>query len=135
MARLTAVFISADPPRRAATSLITSCRSSITDSTRVPVTASIRRIPAAIELSLRILSIPMFPVFATCVPPHSSTEEPYLTTRTLSPYFSPNNAIAPISRASAIGISRRSSRFIALRILELTRCSTFLISSGVNFWK
>ena len=38
----------------------------------------------------------MSPVALTCVPPHSSRLKPgTLTTRTLSPYFSPNSAIAP----------------------------------------
>ncbi len=87
------------------------------------------------ELSLSMRSIPMFPVFGTCVPPHSSTLDAYLTTRTLSPYFSPNRAIAPILRASSIGISRCSSSNVALRIRLLTRCSTLRNSSFVTFWK
>jgi hypothetical protein len=37
-------------------------------------------------------------VLSTCIPPHSSIENgAILTTRTISPYFSPNNAIAPIT--------------------------------------
>ena len=104
-------------------------------STALPVTASIRRIPAAILLSDKILIIPMFPVFLTCVPPHNSTEEPYLMTRTSSPYFSPNNAIAPNSLAWAIGMFLNSSNAIASRTFLLARRSTFWISSSVIFWK
>ena len=39
----------------------------------------------------------------TCVPPQNSIDSPIVTTRTLSPYFSPNIAIAPACLASAIG--------------------------------
>ena len=57
-----------------------------------------------------ILNRPISPVRRTCVPPHSSTEKPsallaasrapsspIVTTRTSSPYFSPNSARAPAS--------------------------------------
>ncbi len=37
----------------------------------------------------------------TCVPPHSSREKPMSSTRTSSPYFSPNSAIAPPLTASS----------------------------------
>ena len=43
---------------------------------------------------------------ATCVPPHSSRELPMSSTRTSSPYFSPNSIIAPSFCASSIGITR-----------------------------
>ena len=45
----------------------------------------------------------MSPVRATCVPPQNSFDSPIVTTRTVSPYFSPKNAIAPACLASAIG--------------------------------
>ena len=99
------------------------------------VTASMRRIPAATELSATMRSIPIQPVAFTCVPPHNSIDEPYLITRTSSPYFSPNNAIAPNSRASAIGILRYSCNEIFWRIFLFTKCSTFRISSAESFWK
>ena len=48
----------------------------------------------------------MWPVWWTCVPPHSSTEySPTSTTRTKSPYFSPNSAIAPWFLASSNVVS------------------------------
>ena len=77
----------------------------------------------------------MLPVFGTCVPPQSSTESPYLITRTSSPYFSPNNAMAPIALASAIGTLRCSSRAMALRTFLFASRSTASISSSVIFWK
>ncbi|CFW04017.1 Uncharacterised protein [Bordetella pertussis] len=43
----------------------------------------------------------MSPVRRTCVPPHSSREKPMSSTRTVSPYFSPNSAIAPPLTASS----------------------------------
>ena len=97
-------------------------------------TASILRMPAAIELSERIRIIPILPEFSTWVPPQNSIEEPYLTTLTLSPYFSQNSATAPIFLASSIGSSRSSSNGKALRTFSFTLCSTSLISSGVSFW-
>ena len=42
---------------------------------------------------------------ATCVPPHSSVDGPASSTRTISPYFSPKNAIAPMRSASAFVVS------------------------------
>ena len=53
-----------------------------------------------------IRNSPISAVFRTCVPPHSSIDTSGTsTTRTTSPYFSPNSAIAPRARASAYGIS------------------------------
>src|SRR5499433_328514 len=69
----------------------------------VPVSASIRRTPAATALSPSAAMTPISPVRLTCVPPHNSTDQPMVlpppspmaTTRTSSPYFSPNSARAP----------------------------------------
>ncbi len=48
----------------------------------------------------------MSPVARTCVPPHSSTLKPGIdTTRTWSPYFSPNSAIAPAAMASCVAFT------------------------------
>ena len=48
-------------------------------------------------------NVPMSPVARTCVPPHSSTLKPGTdTTRTRSPYFSPNSAMAPAAIASSV---------------------------------
>ena len=67
-----------------------------------PVTASMRRTPEATPASLTILNSPMSPVRLTWVPPQSSVEKsPIFNTRTSSPYFSPNNAIAPKPIASS----------------------------------
>ncbi len=63
-----------------------------------PVTASIRRTPAETPLSPVMRSRPMSPVRRTWVPPQSSIDQagllpsasPIETTRTSSPYFSPN---------------------------------------------
>ena len=79
-----------------------------------------RRTPAALALSAMILTRPMSPVRVTCVPPHNSTDHallalspdcptPIETTRTSSPYFSPNSAMAPVSMASSSAISRVST--------------------------
>ena len=72
-----------------------------------PAIASILRTPAATAPSLVILKIPNSPVEPTCVPPQSSIENfgSIITTRTLSPYFSPNKAIAPKAIASSLLIS------------------------------
>mmetsp|Transcript_8922 Transcript_8922/g.29401 ORF Transcript_8922/g.29401 Transcript_8922/m.29401 type:complete len:213 (-) Transcript_8922:2154-2792(-) len=79
------------------------CKSSTTPA---PATASMRRIPLAMPASLKILNPPISAVLETCVPPHNSMEMPGTsTTRTTSPYFSPNIAVAPRSLALAIGIS------------------------------
>ena len=49
---------------------------------------------------------PISPVPAQWVPPHSSFEnDPIVTTRTVSPYFSPNSAIAPDFNAASMGSS------------------------------
>ena len=62
----------------------------------VPVTASMRRRFEPIDPSDTIFIGPMSPVRRTWVPPHSSVEwGPASSTRTMSPYFSPKNAMAP----------------------------------------
>ena len=108
---------------------------SINSSTLAPVIASMRRTPAATELSLMIRTIPILPVADTCVPPQNSIELPNWTTRTSSPYFSPNKAIAPSSLAFSIGRLRYSVKGIFSRILVLTKCSTSRSCSSVTFWK
>ena len=60
-----------------------------------------RRTLAALEPSEAIAKIPTSAVLATWVPPQSSRETSSTsTTRTQSPYFSPNSAIAPSASAS-----------------------------------
>ena len=97
----------------------------------LPVKASILLTPAPVPDSLTILKRPISAVLFTCIPPHNSIENgAILTTRTISPYFSPNKAIAPIDLASSILISWiRTS--IALQISSFTLRSTKLISSCV----
>ena len=68
-----------------------------------PVTASMRRTPAATPVSWVTANRPMSPVARQWVPPHSSMLTPGTeTTRTESPYFSPNRAMAPASMASRV---------------------------------
>ena len=82
---------------------------------------------------------PMSPVRFTCVPPQSSTDHALLapgatapidTTRTSSPYFSPNSAIAPEARASSSAISRVSTGVFSSST-ALAMSSTALISSAL----
>ena len=61
-----------------------------------------RRTPAATPDSLTMRNRPMSPARRTCVPPHSSVENPPIdSTRTSLSYFSPNSAIAPAATASS----------------------------------
>ena len=77
-------------------------RSSVSSDSR-PVTASMRRTPAATPPSDVTAKRPMSPVARTWVPPHSSwLTSPTVTTRTLSPYFSPKSAMAPPAMASSV---------------------------------
>ena len=65
-----------------------------------------RLTPAATPASARILNPPISAVLPTWVPPQSSMDTPGTsTTRTTSPYFSPNMAVAPFALASAMAIS------------------------------
>ena len=78
----------------------------------VPVSARPRRQPGerldaahagGDAASSTMMNGPMSPVARTCVPPHSSMLKPGIdTTRTRSPYFSPNSAIAPAAIASSV---------------------------------
>ena len=103
-----------------------------------PVSASMRRTPAATPLSATTGIRPMSPVRRTWVPPHSSTDQPSVlpapspiaTTRTSSPYFSPNSARAPEARASSSAISRVvTGEFCST--MSLAMSSTRSISSAV----
>ena len=70
------------------------------------VTASMRRRFAPTLVSEVILTKPISLVAETWVPPHSSCEKPSMSsTRTNSPYFSPNSAMTPASRADASDVS------------------------------
>ena len=100
-----------------------------------------RRTPAATFSSPRITNAPMSPVRRTCAPPHSSmlltgcpaysTLPPTRTTRTVSPYFSPNSAVAPAAFASAMGISCHVTGKFALT-QRLTSSSTAAISGAAR---
>ena len=62
----------------------------------------------------------------TCVPAQSSRDQgpPMSTTRTTSPYFSPNSAIAPSDFASSSGISRvTTSRLSRMALFEISSIS------------
>ena len=110
--------------------------SSINLPTASPVMASILRIPAATALSLTILQYPISPVAPTCVPPQNSLLyfSSAITTRTVSPYFSPNNIIAPNCCASAIGITLVTTGIFS-RIFLLTINSICCNSASVIFEK
>ena len=74
---------------------------------------------------------PISAVVATCVPPQSSREKPSIsTTRTTSPYFSPNSIIAPSVRASSCEVSNVKTRCPSMTT-RLTMFSTRASSSGV----
>ena len=72
----------------------------------------------------------------TCVPPQSSIEYvgSIITTRTISPYFSPNKAIAPVFTASSFGILLITTGMFSL-IFLFTIFSTCSTSSSVIFAK
>ena len=61
-----------------------------------------RRTPCATPVSSVSLKNAMSPVRATWVPPQNSFDSPIVTTRTVSPYFSPKKAMAPACLASAM---------------------------------
>ena len=97
-----------------------------------PVTASMRRTPEATDDSLVMRNGPTLAVLSTCVPPQSSMDlPPILTTRTTSPYFSPNRAMAPSFLASSIGISFVSTR-MPPSTSSLTRRLILTSSSAVT---
>ena len=101
----------------------------------MPVKASILLTPAATPDSDTILNELISPVLLTCVPPQNSLEKsPIHTTLTVSPYFSLNNALAPVFFASSIA-STLVSTSIDFAICSLTMASTFSISSSVIGWK
>ena len=80
-----------------------------------------------------ILNRPISAVLAACVPPQSSRENgwssaPTETTRTTSPYFSPNRATAPAALASSMPMTRVTTGLEA-KICWLTRSSTALSCS------
>ena len=82
-----------------------------------------RRTPAATPLSCVIVNRPMSPVARVCVPPHNSTLKPgIVTTRTRSPYFSPNSAIAPDAIAAAVSFTSVVTAALR-RICSLTSAS------------
>src|SRR3984893_10230892 len=102
------------------------------------VSASIRRTPPATPLSPTTEIRPISPVRLTWVPPHSSTDQPMVlpppspmaTTRTSSPYFSPNRARAPEARASSSAITRvTTGAFCSTNSLAMS--STRSISSAL----
>ena len=100
-----------------------------------PTSASTRRLPEPTDCSETRDSEPSWEVEPTWVPPHSSRDHgPFIsTTRTSSPYFSPNRDMAPSFLASASGISRvttsKSSRMAVLAICSISWiCSAFRAS-------
>ena len=110
-------------------------RSAMQPRTPYPVTASIRRTPAATDDSEMIFISPISPVFEQCVPPQSSSEKsPARTMRTVFPYFSPNSAIAPAAFADSMSVSTEVTSS-ASRMCSFTSFSICAISSAVRAWK
>src|SRR3954470_4979203 len=73
----------------------------------------------------------MSPVRATWVPPQNSRELPISSTRTSSPYFSPNSIIAPDFFASSIGMTCARVGVFCM-ISAFTRASTSRISRSLT---
>ena len=72
---------------------------------------------------VQVGSATLLVVIAVAVLLHSSTEsEPMLSTRTVSPYFSPNNIIAPVFLASSMDMT-------SARVARLRRICVFTLSS------
>ena len=93
--------------------------------------ASMRRTPAATPLSPTILNKPISPVRCTWVPPQSSRLEPMSSTRTVSPYFSPNSIMAPVFWADSMSITRAWAWTLA-KISAFTLASICAISAAVT---
>ena len=96
-----------------------------------PVTASMRRTPCPTELSDRILNGPTSPVDAhvRAAAELASSSPSISTTRTMSPYFSPNSMVAPSRRASSCVVSNtRTGR--SSPITRLISSSTSASSLG-----
>src|SRR5690606_37166238 len=110
-----------------------SCSSdSLTQSSAAwPVIASMRRTPEAMPPSAVMRNRPISPVRSTWVPPQSSTEKPppMVRTRTWSPYFSPNSAMAPLALAVSMSVTSISTAVLA-RIWSLTMRSSSRNCSG-----
>ena len=96
--------------------------------------ASTRRTPEETLPSLMILIRPISPVACVCVPPQSSVENsPIFTTRTRSPYFSPNSAIALYSlMATSIGTFSIVSTGVLRRTCLFIRSSMSCNSSSAT---
>ena len=101
----------------------------------LPTKTSIRLVPAAIAPSETIFTSLRSLSSLAWVPAQNSFEMQSLsltieTTLTSSPYFSPNNAVAPVSLASSIPITFVSTLYPS-PIHLFIRFSVFAISSGV----
>ena len=73
----------------------------------------------------------MSPLRCTWVPPHSSLLLPMDSTRTVSPYFSPNSIIAPLCCASSSAITCAEATAL-IKISALTIASTRRIWASVT---
>ncbi len=95
--------------------------------------ASTRRTPEPIEASLSRLSMPIWAVVATWVPPHSSRDHgpESSTMRTIGGYFSPNMAMAPSALARSSGICCAvTSKLSAMAWLARASTSAFSCSDS-----
>ena len=69
----------------------------------LPVSAVMRRVPAATLSSASTLNRPTWLVLSRCVPPHNSLlNSPIETIRTMSGYFSPTSIIATLAVAPSM---------------------------------
>ena len=112
----------------------TSSRSRLNSlSASMPTSASTRLEPALTDDSWTRLITPICADDDTCVPAHSSLDQgpPISTIRTVSPYFSPNNAMAPIFFASSMGntlVSTGKSSWMA--VFAMVSISSFCSSAN-----
>ncbi len=100
-----------------------------------PTSDSMRRLVDPTDDSPTTLMSPICALEDTCVPAHSSRDHgpPMSTTRTVSPYFSPNRAMAPSCLASSIGMTRVTTRRSS-RTAPFAMSSISLRVSGLSAW-
>ena len=90
-----------------------------------------RRRLEPIELSLTILIVPMSPVALHVRAAAQLDRAPASSTRTMSPYLSPKNAIAPSCSASSLVVSKMRTGALA-SVSRLAMRSISSISSAVT---
>ena len=102
----------------------------------MPTSDSTRRLEAPTDDSPTMLIMPTSALVDTWVPAQSSRDHgpPMSTTRTTSPYFSPNSAIAPSDFASSSGISRVTTcRLSRIALFEISSISLRVSADSAEF--